>query len=105
MPTSELKYMPPDAELSIDEIKTLIWWINNFDKSNGGIIKVEDDIKESLEILYSLNFKEKQWFEKIVVEKLDESLIQNIDNTTFQIKYISDDKISVSKILKEKCKY
>ena len=95
MPTSELKYMPPDGEpVSFDEIKTLIWWINNFDKSNEKLasLKVEDDIKESLEILYSLNFKEKQWFEKIVVEKLDESLIQNIDNTTFQIKYISDDK-------------
>ena len=95
MPTSELKYMPPDGEpVSFDEIKTLIWWINNFDKSNENLasLKVEDDIKESLEILYSLNFKEKQWFEKIVVEKLDESLIQNIDNTTFQIKYISDDK-------------
>ena len=95
MPTSELKYMPPDGEpVSFDEIKTLIWWINNFDKSNENLasLKVEDDIKESLEILYSLNFKEKQWFEKIIVEKLDESLIQNIDNTTFQIKYISDDK-------------
>ena len=95
MPTSELKYMPPDGEpVSFDEIKTLIWWINNFDKSNQNLasLKVEDDIKESLEMLYSLNFKEKQWFEKIVVEKLDESLIQNIDNTTFQIKYISDDK-------------
>ena len=95
MPTSELKYMPPDGEpVSFDEIKTLIWWINNFDKSNQNLasLKVEDDIKESLEILYSLNFKEKQWFEKIIVEKLDESLIQNIDNTTFQIKYISDDK-------------
>ena len=95
MPTSELKYMPPDGEpVSFDEIKTLIWWINNFDKSNEKLasLKVEDDIKESLEILYSLNFKEKQWFEKIIVEKLDESLIQNIDNTTFQIKYISDDK-------------
>ena len=95
MPTNELKYMPPDGEpVSFDEIKTLIWWINNFDKSNENLasLKVEDDIKESLEILYSLNFKEKQWFEKIVVEKLDESLVQNIDNTTFQIKYISDDK-------------
>ena len=30
MPTSELKYMPPDGEpVSFDEIKTLIWWINN----------------------------------------------------------------------------
>tara|TARA_X000000368_G_scaffold372439_1_gene322806 strand:+ start:1730 stop:3082 length:1353 start_codon:yes stop_codon:yes gene_type:complete len=95
MPTSELKYMPPDGEpVSFDEIKTLIWWINNLDKSNENLasLKVEDDIKESLEILYSLNFKEKQWFEKIVLEKLDESLIQNIDNSTFQIKYISDDK-------------
>ena len=95
MPTNDLKYMPPDGEpVSFDEIKTLIWWINNFDKSNENLasLKVEDDIKESLEILYSLNFKEKQWFEKIVVEKLDESLVQNIDNTTFQIKYISDDK-------------
>jgi len=95
MPTSELKYMPPDGEpVSFDEIKTLIWWINNLDKSNENLasLKVEDDIKESLEMLYSLNFKEKQWFEKIVLEKLDESLIQNIDNTTFQIKYISDDK-------------
>ncbi len=95
MPTSELKYMPPDGEpVSFDEIKTLIWWINNLDKSNENLasLKVEDDIKESLEMLYNLNFKEKQWFEKIVLEKLDESLIQNIDNTTFQIKYISDDK-------------
>ena len=95
MPTSELKYMPPDGEpVSFDEIKTLIWWINNLDKSNENLasLKVEDDIKESLEMLYSLNFKEKQWFEKIVLEKLDESLIQNIDNSTFQIKYISDDK-------------
>ncbi len=95
MPTSDLKYMPPDGEpVSFDEIKTLIWWINNLDKSNDNLasLKVEDDIKESLEMLYSINFKEKQWFEKIIVEKLDESLIQGIDNTIFQIKYISDDK-------------
>jgi len=95
MPTSDLKYMPPDGEpVSFDEIKTLIWWINNLDKSNKNLasIKVEDDIKESLEMLYSINFKEKQWFEKIIVEKLDESLIQGIDNTIFQIKYVSDDK-------------
>tara|TARA_B100001248_G_C27377942_1_gene455335 strand:- start:96 stop:1412 length:1317 start_codon:yes stop_codon:yes gene_type:complete len=95
MPTSDLKYMPPDGEpVSFDEIKTLIWWINNLDKSNKNLasIKVEDDIKESLEMLYSINFKEKQWFEKIIVEKLDESLIQGIDNTIFQIKYLSNDK-------------
>ena len=95
MPTSELKYMPPDGEpVSFDEIKTLIWWINNLDKSNENLasLKVEDDIKESLEMLYSINFNEKQWFEKIIVEKLDESLIQGIDNTVFQIKYISDEK-------------
>ena len=95
MPTSDLKYMPPDGEpVSFDEIKTLIWWINNLDKSNENLasLKVEDDIKESLEMLYSINFNEKQWFEKIIVEKLDESLIQGIDNTVFQIKYISDDK-------------
>lgn len=95
MPTSDLKYMPPDGEpVSFDEIKTLIWWINNLDKSNDNLasLKVEDDIKESLEMLYSINFKEKQWFEKIIVEKLDESLIQGIDNTIFQIKYVSDDK-------------
>ena len=95
MPTSELKYMPPDGEpVSFDEIKTLIWWINNLDKSNENLasLKVEDDIKESLEMLYSINFKEKQWFEKITVGKLDESLIQSIDNSVFQIKYVSDDK-------------
>jgi len=95
MPTSDLKYMPPDGEpVSFDEIKTLIWWINNLDKSNENLasLKVEDDIKESLEMLYSINFNEKQWFEKIIVEKLDESLIQGIDNTVFQIKYISDEK-------------
>ncbi|MEC8598773.1 MAG: c-type cytochrome domain-containing protein [Bacteroidota bacterium] len=95
MPTSELKYMPPDGEpVSFDEIKTLIWWINNFDKSNENLVslKVEDDIKESLEMLYSLNFTEKQWFEKISTDKLDESLVQNIDKRVFQIKFISDDK-------------
>ena len=95
MPTSELKYMPPDGEpVSFDEIKTLIWWINNLEKSNEILasLKVEDDIKESLEMLYSLNFTEKQWFEKLLIEKLDESLVQNIDNNLFQIKYISDDK-------------
>ena len=95
MPTSELKYMPPDGEpVSFDEIKTLIWWINNLDKSNENLasLNVEDDIKESLEMLYNINFKEKQWFEKLVVEKLDESLIQSIDNNVFQIKYVSDDK-------------
>tara|TARA_B100001057_G_C22737189_1_gene906278 strand:- start:668 stop:1321 length:654 start_codon:yes stop_codon:yes gene_type:complete len=87
--------MPPDGEpVSFDEIKTLIWWINNLDKSDENLasLKVEEDIKESLEILYSINFKEKQWFEKLIVEKLDESLIQSIDNTIFQIKYVSDDK-------------
>ena len=95
MPTSELKYMPPDGEpVSFDEIKTLIWWINNLDKSNENLVslKVEDDIKESLEMLYSLNFTEKQWFEKISIDKIDESLVQNIDNSVFQIKYISDDR-------------
>ena len=95
MPTSELKYMPPDGEpVSFDEIKTLIWWINNLDKSNENLVslKVEDDIKESLEMLYSLNFTEKQWFEKISTDKLDESLVQNIDKRVFQIKFISDDK-------------
>ena len=95
MPTSELKYMPPDGEpVSFDEIKTLIWWINNLDKSNENLVslKVEDDIKESLEMLYSLNFTEKQWFEKISIDKIDESLGQNIDNSVFQIKFISDEK-------------
>lgn len=95
MPTSELKYMPPDGEpVSFDEIKTLIWWINNLDKSNENLVslKVEDDIKESLEMLYSLNFTEKQWFEKISIGKIDESLVQNIDKSVFQIKFISDDK-------------
>ena len=95
MPTSELKYMPPDGEpVSFDEIKTLIWWINNLDKSNENLVslKVEDDIKESLEMLYSLNFTEKQWFEKISIDKIDESLVQNIDKSVFQIKFISDDK-------------
>ena len=39
MPTSELKYMPPDGEpVSFDEIKTLIWWINNLDKSNENLV-------------------------------------------------------------------
>ncbi len=95
MPTSELKYMPPDGEpVSFDEIKTLIWWINNLDKSNENLVslKVEDDIKESLEMLYSLNFTEKQWFEKISIDKLDESFVQNIDKSVFQIKFISDEK-------------
>ena len=95
MPTSELKYMPPDGEpVSFDEIKTLIWWINNLDKSNENLVslKVEDDIKESLEMLYSLNFTEKQWFEKISIDKIDESLVQNIDKSVFQIKFISDEK-------------
>ena len=95
MPTSELKYMPPDGEpVSFDEIKTVIWWINNFDKSNENLVslKVEDDIKESLEMLYSLNFTEKQWFEKISIDKIDESFVKNIDNSVFQIKFISDEK-------------
>ena len=95
MPTSEIKYMPPDGEpVSFDEIKTLIWWINNLDKSNEKLVslKVEDDIKESLEMLYSLNFTEKQWFEKISIDKIDESLVKNIDNSVFQIKFISDEK-------------
>ena len=95
MPTSEIKYMPPDGEpVSFDEIKTLIWWINNLDKSNEKLVslKVKDDIKESLEMLYSLNFTEKQWFEKIPIDKIDESLVKNIDNSVFQIKFISDEK-------------
>ena len=95
MPTSEIKYMPPDGEpVSFDEIKTLIWWINNLDKSNEKLVslKVEDDIKESLEMLYSLNFTEKQWFEKISIDKIDESFVQNIDKSVFQIKFISDEK-------------
>jgi uncharacterized membrane protein len=99
MPTSELKYMPPDGEpVSFDEIKTLIWWINNLDKSNENLVslKVEDDIKESLEILYSLNFREKQWFEKLSTDRLEESLVQNIDKSVFQIKFISNDKKFIS---------
>ena len=99
MPTSELKYMPPDGEpVSFDEIKTLIWWINNLDKSNENLVslKVEDDIKESLEMLYSLNFREKQWFEKLLTDKLEESLVQNIDKSVFQIKFISNDKKFIS---------
>jgi uncharacterized membrane protein len=99
MPTSELKYMPPDGEpVSFDEIKTLIWWINNLDKSNENLVslKVEDDIKESLEMLYSLNFREKQWFEKLSTDKLEKSLVQNIDKSVFQIKFISNDKKFIS---------
>ena len=99
MPTSELKYMPPDGEpASFDEIKTLIWWINNLDKSNENLVslKVEDDIKESLEMLYSLNFREKQWFEKLSTDRLEESLVQNIDKSVFQIKFISNDKKFIS---------
>ncbi len=95
MPTTELKYMPPDGEpVSFDEIKTLIWWINNLDKSDENLVslEVEDDVKESLEMLYNLNFSEKQWFEKISIDNLDESLVQNIDSSIFQIKYISDNK-------------
>ena len=32
-------------------------------------------------MLYSLNFTEKQWFEKISTDKIDESLVQNIDKS------------------------
>ena len=91
--------MPPDGEpVSFDEIKTLIWWINNLDKSNENLVslKVEDDIKESLEMLYSLNFREKQWFEKLLTDKIEESLVQNIDKSVFQIKFISNDKKFIS---------
>ena len=57
----------------------------------------KDDLFKSVcddlvEMLYNLNFSEKQWFEKISIDNLDESLVQNIDSSIFQIKYISDNK-------------
>ena len=46
-----------------------------------------------------MNFKEKQWFEKIVVEKLDESLVQNIYNGDLQELCIGSFSCQVSNVV------
>ena len=41
--------------------------------------KIFDEIKISLNKMYNLDFSEKEWFEKIIIQKLDESKLVNID--------------------------
>ena len=97
--------MPPDGPIvSYDEINTILWWIKNSDKSNDFLssIEIPDEIKISLNKMYNLDFSEKEWFEKIIIQKLDESKLVNIDKSIFQIKYISGNKKFVSvKYLKD----
>ncbi len=99
LPIDDIKFMPPDGPIvSYDEINAILWWIENSDKSNEVLSSVEipDEIKISLNNIYKIDFSDKEWFEKISVQKLDESKLTNIDNSIFQIKFISSDKKFVS---------
>ncbi len=99
LPTDNIKFMPPDGPIvSYDEINAILWWIENSDKSNDVLssIEIPDEIKISLSNVYNIDFTDKEWFEKISVQKLDESKLINIDNSIFQIKFISSDKRFVS---------
>ena len=105
LPIDNIKFMPPDGPIvSYDEINTILWWIKNSDKSNDFLssIEIPDEIKISLNKMYSLDFSDKEWFEKIIIQKLDESKLVNIDKSIFQIKFISGNKKFVSvKYLKD----
>ena len=95
LPIDNIKFMPPDGPIvSYDEINTILWWIKNSDKSNDFLssIEIPDEIKISLNKMYNLDFSDKEWFEKIIIQKLDESKLVNIDKSIFQIKFISGNK-------------
>lgn len=99
LPVDNIKFMPPDGPIvSYDEINTILWWIKNSDKSNDVLssIEIPDEIKISLNKIYNIDFSDKQWFEKISVQELDESKLTNIDKSVFQVKFISSNKKFVS---------
>jgi len=99
LPVDNIKFMPPDGPIvSYDEINTILWWIKNSDKSNDVLssIEIPDEIKISLNKIYNIDFSDKQWFEKISVQELDESKLINIDKSVFQVKFISSNKKFVS---------
>ena len=98
-PIDNIKFMPPDGPIvSYDEINTILWWIKNSDKSNDVLssIEIPDEIKISLNKIYNIDFSDKQWFETISVQELDESKLINIDKSVFQVKFISSNKKFVS---------
>ena len=95
LPVDNIKFMPPDGPIvSYDEINTILWWIKNSDKSSDVLssIKIPDEIKISLNKIYNIGFSDKQWFEKITVQELDESKLLNIDKSIFQVKFISSNR-------------
>lgn len=95
LPVDNIKFMPPDGPIvSYDEINTILWWIKNSDKSSDVLssIKIPDEIKISLNKIYNIDFSDKQWFEKITVQELDESKLLNIDKSIFQVKFISSNR-------------
>ena len=99
LPVDNIKFMPPDGPIvSYDEINTILWWIKNSDKSNDVLssIEIPDEIKISLNKIYNIDFSDKQWFEKISVQELDESKLTNIDKSVFQVRFISSNKKFVS---------
>ena len=84
--------MPPDGEpISFDEKNLILWWIENLEQSEEGIQPevVPTEIKFILNQLYGLDLKEKNWYERIDVPKLELTILEKFDPTIFEIKHLS----------------
>ena len=92
LPTHEIKFMPPDGEpISFDEKNLILWWIENLEQSEEVIQpeEVSTEIKLILNQLYGLDLKEKNWYERIDVPKLELTILEKFDPTIFEIKHLS----------------
>jgi hypothetical protein len=99
LPSSNIKFMPPDGPIvSYDEINTILWWIENSDKSEKALssFDVPAKIKISLNTIYNINFREKSWYEKIAVPELDKSVLSKVDTSVFQVDFVSSEQKFIS---------
>lgn len=105
LPTKNIKFMPPDGEtVSYDEINLIFWWIKNLDKSDFPLSSIEFDeqTKDVLKYLYAINLEPKQWDQRLILPNLDKSLIKNLDENIFEIKFLTNQQSFISvKVLKQ----
>lgn len=97
--------MPPRGrrQLTDDQIKLIKWWIEQGAPSDAKIPEVNKE-EEIADILQSLTVDGQDFFERIVVSKAEDHLIDLAEETGFRIEVVAEDlnflDVEVSKSLK-----
>jgi len=92
MEADEHKYMPPSGPvMSYDEIKLLEWWIlsgASFEKDLR-LMEVSPEMKEFFLEKYGIDLRRKTFYEKVNVEAVAQSIIDDIKENDFNISLLA----------------